>query len=169
MCPDNMPPDRIDYSQIDSPLIPLIKAINKTRWMFTIGSCAGASYHQHPRKSFYIIIEVKGLEGMRNFIQWCALAHKIGFEQHYIKKKINGSACYQAFIESPNLLHHERGTGAVLGLNWFRFTLSLIPASIKGEPKENTCGAIFALSEALRKLTESGRTMPESKRKNQVL
>jgi|GEM_PF-6201720 len=152
MYPDNMPPREIDYNQIDPPLVSLIKMINKTRWMATIGSCAGASYHQNPRKNFYIIVEVKSLKGIRNFIKWCALAHKIGYEQHYIKKKINGSACYKALIESPNLLRYEKGTGATLGSNWFRFNLSLVCASIEKQPKKSTCGAIFALTEALRKI-----------------
>lgn len=42
---DNIHPDHIDYTLIDRPLRRLVKAINKSSWAKTIGSCAGRACH----------------------------------------------------------------------------------------------------------------------------
>lgn len=149
--PDNMHPQNIDYNQIDSPLRPLIYAINKTKWVCSVGSCAGASYHSD-QGGFYILLEVRGLKGIRNFIRWLSIAHQVGFNGYYRKKKLPGMACYEASIGTPNLLHGEKGTGALMGNDWFRFDLQLIPESVKDSPRENTFGAIMALSEAIKRV-----------------
>lgn len=157
-CPDNMHPQNIDYSQIDPPLGPLIRAINKTRWMHSFGSCAGAAYHLR-QKGFYVLVGVKGLKGIQNFMKWLALAHYIGFNGYYNEHNLPGMACYEACIVVPNLLGGDRGTGASIGNSWFRFDIQLISQSIEGNPKGNTHGAITALSQALKKV--EGRKQSE--------
>ena len=63
----NMYPDHIDHNLIDSPLRELIKTINNSLWIKTIGSCAGKACHNN--KNFFLFVEVKGVRGIRNFLR----------------------------------------------------------------------------------------------------
>lgn len=140
----NMPPDHIDYNLIDLPLKKLIKAINKSSWARTIGSCAGMAHHKC-KSGFYIMLEVKGIKGMRKFIKWLSLSHALGFKACYEKHLLKDFALPRAEIVSPNLLHGKNSVSRpVMGGGWFKFDIYLY----KGEKPLNklqTEGGIKAL------------------------
>ncbi len=138
-----MPPNHIDYNLIDPPLRKLIKAINKSSWVRTIGSCAGKAFHNN--KGFYLIIEVKGIKGIRKFLKWLSLSHALGFKACYEKHLLKDFALPRAEIVSPNLLRDKNSVSRpVMGRGWFKFDIYLY----KGEKPLNklqTEGGIKAL------------------------
>ncbi len=140
----NMDPDYIDYTLIDPPLRKLIEAINKSSWAKTIGSCAGRAYHKG-KGGFYIIIEVKGIEGIRYLLRWLSLSHALGFKAHYEEHSLKDSAIPTAEIIAPNLLHGNNSVSRpVMGNGWFKFQISL---HLGGKPlnRSQTEGGIKAL------------------------
>lgn len=117
---DNMHPDYIDYSLIDLPLRNLVKTINNNSWAKTIGSCGGRACHKG--KGFYLIVEVKGISGIRNFLRWLSLSHALGFKARYESNLLRDYALPMAEIVAPNLLHSDNSnSGALMGKEWIRF------------------------------------------------
>ncbi|MDI6889595.1 MAG: hypothetical protein QMC83_01450 [Thermodesulfovibrionales bacterium] len=140
----NMHPDYIDYTLIDSPLRKLIKAINQSSWAKTISSCAGKACHNNG--NLHLVIEVKGTEGIYNFLRWLSLSHALGSKACYENNKIPDFALPKAELSTPNLLRGERSiTGAFLGGNWTRFYISL-HLGRKPLSKTQIMGGIKALS-----------------------
>ncbi|MEJ2313906.1 MAG: hypothetical protein P8Y85_03840 [Nitrospirota bacterium] len=72
-------PDTLDYSYIDPPLRSLVRAINEPSWAMTLGCCAGRAWHD--AGNFYILVAVRGIEGLRRFSMWLSLARKAGWEE----------------------------------------------------------------------------------------
>lgn len=140
----NMPPEYIDYNLIDPPLRKLIKAINKSLWARTIGSCAGRAHHEY-KGGFYIMVEVKGIKGMSKFLKWLSLSHALGYKACHEKHLLKDFALPKAEIIFPNLLHGENSVSRpTTGRGWFKFDISLYTG---GKPlnKLQTEGGIKAL------------------------
>ena len=120
-----MPPNRIDYNFIDQPLCKLIKAINKSSWARTIGSCAGRAHHED-KGGFYIIVEVNGIKGMRCFLKWLSLSLALGFKACHEEHLLKDFALPRAEIISPNLLHGKNSVSRpMMGRGWFKFDIHL--------------------------------------------
>lgn len=140
----NMPPKYIDYTLIDPPLRKLSKAINKSSWARTIGSCAGMAHHKD-KCGFYLMVEVKGIRGMRKFLKWLSLSHALGYKAYCEKHLLKDFALPKAEIISPNLLHGKNSVSRpIMGSGWFKFDISLYKG---GKPlnKLQTEGGIKAL------------------------
>ena len=150
---DNMPPDRINYKFIDPSLRNLIRKLNKTSWCATIGSCAGEA--DHGMGIFYIILEVKGLKGIRNFLRWMSLSHSLGYDAKHNRKTIKDFTIPRAGIISPNYLHGDfSATGALKGDRWIRFQLSLF-SEVLSVPRIK--GGIKALELGLNALSREAK------------
>jgi hypothetical protein len=140
----NMDPDYIDYTLIDPSLRGLVKAINYSSWARTIGSCAGRAHHKN-KGGFYMIIEVKGMKGIRNLLRWLSLSHALGFKACHEVHSLKDFAIPTAEIVAPNLLHGDNSVSRpMMGNSWFKFQINLY----NGErilTKEQTEGGIKAL------------------------
>lgn len=156
-----MHPDHIDYTIIDSPLRKLILTINKSSWAKTIGSCAGKACHDN--RGFYLIIEVKGIEGVHNLLKWLSLSHALGYNARYKDHTIPDYALPEAEISFPNRLHGDDSiTGTLMGEDWIRFYIRL---HLGGKPlnKTQTRGGIKALTLGWNAITNNYKKKRKSK------
>jgi hypothetical protein len=94
-----MHPDTLDYSLIDPPLRRLVRDINKSPWARTLGCCAGNACHE--TGNFYILVGVRGLEGVRRFTSWLSLARAAGWEECINNPSISAFALPDAEIVGP--------------------------------------------------------------------
>lgn len=138
-----MHPDYIDYALIDSPIRELVKAINKSSWIKTIGSCAGRAYHT--KYNFYLFVEVRGVRGIRNLLKWLSLSHTLGFKAYYETRSIKDYAVTEAELFIPNLRNKEHFVSkTAMGPGWFKIAIRL-RLGVKLPNKVQTEGGIKAL------------------------
>jgi len=139
----SMHPDHIDYNLIDPPLKKLVKAINKSIWLKTIGCCAGKAYHND--KNFYLFVEVKGLNGIRNLLKWLALSHALIAKTCHKYRLSKGYILSKAELTIPNLLNADHFVSKTLmGKNWSKIAIRFYSRG-KQPNKVQTLGGIKAL------------------------
>ena len=143
-----MSPNNIDYKYVDPIMRNLIRKINSKEWIKTFGCCGGpASHRNNGETSFYIILEVLEQNGVYQLARWLGRAHKFGFEGKYKTETLSGFALVDATLDSPHILSGERGTGAVLGGDWFRFHIHL--DHLYKPNRKDTLGSIISLENTL--------------------
>jgi hypothetical protein len=146
-----MHPSELDYTLLDPIMRNLIAKINIKPWIKTFGCCGGPAQHNSTRRiekpNFYIIVEVKGQDGVYKLARWLGRAHELGYKLTYKDKTLPDFALYDAVLCAPNLLHKEIYAGASLGKDWFRFYIQL---KYMREPnRKETLGSIFCLEHTL--------------------
>jgi hypothetical protein len=94
-----MHPDTLDYSLIDQPLRSLVRDINRSHWARTLGCCAGNACHE--AGNFYILVGVRGLDGVNRFTRWLTLARAAGWEECINNPSVSAFALPDAEIVVP--------------------------------------------------------------------
>jgi hypothetical protein len=139
-----MRPEELDYSMIDPPLRPLVGSINGSPWAKTAGCCGGNACHEGGK--FYLLVRVKGLEGVKKFLKWLGLSRSVGWE-----------AC----IGNPDISAYALPDAEIIGLgdpwddDWLTFDLRFRLGN--GQPgREQTMGGIKALESGWEALMRGG-------------
>ena len=118
----HMHPDSIDYSLIDPQMRKLVRSINSSMWIKTVGCCAGRAEHSYGK--FYLSLEVYSSEGLKEMLKWLASAFEIAMNEIIDCSQINVIAVPEPEMVVPtkeNAFNNQRG--ALMGNGWFRFDL----------------------------------------------
>jgi hypothetical protein len=140
-----MPPDRIDFSLIDSSVRALVRRLNETSWCRTFGSCGGKADHGPKGPDFYLLLEVRGSNGMWLLREWLSHSHAEGWKAAYITTMTGHYACVRAELHHANFIH-----GEVNDPDWVRLQLGFV--SLEPLTVAKTDGGIRALGMGLDKL-----------------
>jgi hypothetical protein len=147
-----MHPENIDYAYIDQPLRGLLRAVNGSAWARTAGCCAGAACHESGE--FYILLEVRGLEGVQRLQSWMSLSRACGLKSCFEGPTIKAFALPEAEMVVPeHLSGYAMPETSFMGRDWIVFDLHfhLGDASVT---REQTQGGIRALELGWRALQE---------------
>jgi hypothetical protein len=111
-----------------------VRSINESPWAKTLGCCAGNACHEGG--NFYILVGVRGIEGIRQFAKWLSLARATGWEKCINNPSISAFALPDAEIVGPD--------PGLLDDEWVTFDMRFHLGGAQPD-REQTSGGIRAL------------------------